>query len=57
MDKLLAIKTFMATVEARGFSAAARKLGVATSSVTRLVDALESELGPPCSTARPVRSA
>ncbi|MEX5586307.1 MULTISPECIES: LysR family transcriptional regulator [Pseudomonas] len=45
MDKLLAIKTFMATVEARGFSAAARKLGVATSSVTRLVDALESELG------------
>ncbi|MDR6713782.1 DNA-binding transcriptional LysR family regulator [Pseudomonas hunanensis] len=45
MDKLLAIKAFMATVEARGFSAAARTLGVATSSVTRLVDALEAELG------------
>ncbi|QXI36309.1 LysR family transcriptional regulator [Pseudomonas xantholysinigenes] len=45
MDKLLAIKAFMATVEARGFSAAARKLGVATSSVSRLVDALEQELG------------
>ncbi|CAK15689.1 LysR family transcriptional regulator [Pseudomonas entomophila] len=45
MDKLLAIKVFMATVEALGFSAAARKLGVATSSVTRLVDALENELG------------
>ncbi|MFJ3450302.1 LysR family transcriptional regulator [Pseudomonas sichuanensis] len=45
MDKLLALKVFMATVEAQGFSAAARRLGVATSSVTRLVDALESELG------------
>ncbi|QXH33733.1 LysR family transcriptional regulator [Pseudomonas muyukensis] len=45
MDKLLAIKAFMATVEARGFSAAARKLGVATSSVSRLVDALEQDLG------------
>lgn len=45
MDKLLAIKMFMATVEAQGFSAAGRRLGVATSSVTRLVDALESELG------------
>lgn len=45
MDKLLAMKMFMATVEAQGFSAAARKLAVATSSVTRLVDALESELG------------
>lgn len=45
MDKLLAIKAFMATVDARGFSAAARNLGVATSSVTRLVDALEAELG------------
>lgn len=45
MDKLLAIKTFMATVEAQGFSAAARRLGVATSSVTRQVDALEQALG------------
>ncbi|MGF6391342.1 LysR family transcriptional regulator [Pseudomonas plecoglossicida] len=45
MDKLLAMKMFAATVDAQGFSAAARKLGVATSSVTRLVDALESALG------------
>ena len=45
MDKLLAMKMFCATVDAQGFSAAARRLGVATSSVTRLVDALESELG------------
>ncbi|MFJ4444944.1 LysR family transcriptional regulator [Pseudomonas sp. NPDC089422] len=45
MDKLLAMRMFTTTVDARGFSAAARRLGVATSSVTRLVDALESELG------------
>ncbi|MDD1962119.1 LysR family transcriptional regulator [Pseudomonas sp. 39004] len=45
MDKLLAMKMFAATVDAQGFSAAARKLGLATSSVTRLVDALEAELG------------
>lgn len=45
MDKLLAMKMFTATVDAQGFSEAARRLGVATSSVTRLVDALESELG------------
>lgn len=45
MDKLLAMKMFTATVDAQGFSAAARRLGVATSSVTRLVDGLESALG------------
>ncbi|MGG7599074.1 LysR family transcriptional regulator [Pseudomonas sp. WC1] len=45
MDKLLAIKVFMATAETGGFSAAARRLGVATSSVTRQVDALEQALG------------
>lgn len=45
MDKLLALRSFVATVEAKGFSAAARRLGVATSSVTRMVDALETELG------------
>ncbi|MFJ4156727.1 LysR family transcriptional regulator [Pseudomonas sp. NPDC089752] len=45
MDKFLAMKMFTATVDAQGFSAAARKLGIATSSVTRLVDALESALG------------
>ncbi|MBO9549450.1 LysR family transcriptional regulator [Pseudomonas sp.] len=45
MDKLLAMRMFTTTVDAQGFSAAARRLGVATSSVTRLVDGLESELG------------
>lgn len=45
MDKLAAMKMFVATVDAQGFSAAARMLGVAPSSVTRLVDALEAELG------------
>ena len=45
MDKLLAMKMFVATVDAQGFSAAARRLGLATSSVTRLVDALETAVG------------
>lgn len=45
MDKLLAITLFVEAVDARGFSAAARKLGLATSSVSRAIDALESELG------------
>ncbi len=45
MDKLLGLRMFVATVEAKGFSAAARRVGVATSSVTRMVDALEAELG------------
>ncbi|MCU9947664.1 LysR family transcriptional regulator [Pseudomonas sp. PDM13] len=45
MDKLLALKMFVAAVDAKGFSAAARRLGLATSSVTRMVDALEQELG------------
>ncbi|MCP8688733.1 LysR family transcriptional regulator [Marinobacterium sedimentorum] len=44
MDKLLALRMFIATVEARGFSSAARRLGLATSSVTRMVSALESQL-------------
>ena len=43
MDKLLALKMFVATVDAGGFSAAARRLEVATSTVTRMVDALEQE--------------
>jgi DNA-binding transcriptional LysR family regulator len=45
MDKLLALKMFVATVDAKGFSAAARQLDVATSSVTRMIDSLEAELG------------
>ncbi len=45
MDKLLALKMFVETVEAKGFSSAARRLNLATSSVTRLMDSLEEELG------------
>ena len=45
MDKLLALRTFVATVRCGGFSAAARQLGLATSSVTRTINALEQELG------------
>lgn len=45
MDKLLAMRMFVETVDAKGFSAAARKLDIATSSVSRMVDALEAELG------------
>jgi DNA-binding transcriptional LysR family regulator len=45
MDKLLALKAFVAVAESGGFSKAARRLGVATSSVTRMADALEASLG------------
>lgn len=45
MDKLLALKMFVETVDAKGFSAAARRLDLATSSVTRTMDSLETELG------------
>lgn len=45
MDKLLALQTFSVVAETGGFSKAARQLGTATSSVTRLIDALESSLG------------
>lgn len=45
MDKLLALKMFVESVDAKGFSAAARKLDLAASSVTRMIDALEAELG------------
>jgi DNA-binding transcriptional LysR family regulator len=45
MDKLLALKAFVAVAESGGFSRAARRLGLATSSVTRMTDALEASLG------------
>lgn len=45
MDKLLALKMFVQAVDSKGFSSAARQLGLATSSVTRMVDGLEAELG------------
>lgn len=47
MDRFAEIKAFCLVASNGGFSAAARQLGVATSSVTRLVDALEQRLGAP----------
>ncbi len=47
MDRFSELKAFILVAGAGGFSAAARQLGVATSSVTRLVDALEERLGAP----------
>ena len=45
MDRFAELKTFCAVVASGGFSSAARELGLATSSVTRLVNALEDRLG------------
>ena len=45
MDKLQALRAFMDVAQSGGFSKAARRLGVATSSVTRLMDGLEASLG------------
>ena len=44
-DRLLEMRVFKAVVEARGFSAAARVLGVSQSFVSQTVNALESRLG------------
>ena len=45
MDRFAELKTFCVVVASGGFSSAARELGLATSSVTRLVNALEDRLG------------
>ena len=47
MDRFAELKAFSLVASNGGFSAAARQLGVATSSVTRLVDALEERIGAP----------
>nr|WP_315399550.1 LysR family transcriptional regulator [uncultured Duganella sp.] len=47
MDRFAELNAFCLVARNGGFSAAARQLGVATSSVTRLVDALEQRLGAP----------
>ncbi|WP_299397698.1 LysR family transcriptional regulator [Pelagibius sp.] len=44
MDRFASMKAFVAVVEAGGFAPAARHMGLATSSVTRQVDALEARL-------------
>lgn len=45
MDRLEAMSAFVAVADLRGFTPAARHLGLSTSSVTRLVAALEEGLG------------
>lgn len=45
MDRFAELKAFCLVAASGGFSSAARQLGLATSSVTRLVDALEARLG------------
>jgi DNA-binding transcriptional LysR family regulator len=40
MDKLLALKMFIQSVDSKGFASAARQLNLATSSVTRMIDRL-----------------
>jgi DNA-binding transcriptional LysR family regulator len=45
MDRLEAMTAFVAVADLRGFAAAARRLGMSASGVTRLVAALEERLG------------
>ena len=45
MDRFSELTAFRAVATSGGFSAAARQLGLATSSVTRLIDSLEARLG------------
>jgi DNA-binding transcriptional LysR family regulator len=47
MDRFAELKAFCLVVASGGFSPAARQLGMAASSLTRLVDALEKRLGTP----------
>jgi DNA-binding transcriptional LysR family regulator len=47
MDRFSELRAFCAVAAAGGFSPAARQLGVATSSVARLMDALEARVGAP----------
>ncbi len=45
VDRLFAMQAFAAVADARGFTPAAKRLGVSPSAVTRLVAALEDHLG------------
>ncbi len=45
MDRLEAMTVFVAVADSRGFSAAARRLGISASAATRLVASLEEHLG------------
>ncbi len=52
MNIVEAMRTFVRVVDSGGFSAAARQLALAVSSVARQIDALEAELGCSSSAAR-----
>src|SRR5471030_962985 len=45
MDRFDTLSAFVAVADLRGFAAAARKLGLSASAVTRLVAALEESVG------------
>jgi DNA-binding transcriptional LysR family regulator len=45
MDRFAALRAFGAVVDHGGFAPAGRRLGLAASSLTRQVDALEEALG------------
>ena len=45
MDRIEAMKAFVAVADLKGFAPAARKLGVSASGVTRLIAALEDHVG------------
>ena len=47
MDILVNLQAFLATADAAGFSAAARKLNVSTSVVAKRVTQLEARIGTP----------
>ncbi|MEM5329256.1 LysR family transcriptional regulator [Paraburkholderia sp. JHI2823] len=55
MDKLVALNTLLEVADAGGFAKAAKRMGVATSSVARLMDALEAQLGTALLTRTPRR--
>ena len=45
MDKLRSLHYFVAAAESSSFSAAARRFGVSTAAVSKLIQSLERELG------------
>ncbi len=47
MDRLLALRTYVAVARLRSFAAAARQLRLSPTAVSRAIAALEQELGTP----------
>jgi DNA-binding transcriptional LysR family regulator len=48
MEHLKALRTFIAVAEHASFAQAARRLHMSPTTVTRIVAALEADLGAPC---------